>query len=39
MCLFRASFPESQASLNSLPFSLGSAVIIVVMPKSKLCPL
>ena len=39
MCLFRASFPENQASLISLLFFLGSFVIIVVLSRSKLCPL
>ena len=36
MCLFNASFSENQDSLNSLPFFLGS---VVMLSKSKLCPL
>ena len=38
-CQFRASFLASQASLNSPPFFLGSVVIIVVLSRSRLCPL
>ena len=39
MCLFRGRLPENQASLNSLPFFLGSVVIIAESLKSTLCPL
>ena len=40
LCAYSESvFRKKQASLNSLLFFLGSVVIIVVLAKSKLCPL
>ena len=38
MCLFSVSFPEKHASFNSL-LSFLESVVIVVLPKSKSCPL